>query len=414
MKLTARICAGVVGGALALIALAPGAAHARYEHVGQWAVPEAAGGLAVGSGGVYVSRESGAFDEQAVRRYSLDGKLLTTWGEPGSAPRALVDPGALATSPDGRVHVVDGFGRLVTYAADGTFVGERSLTAPCGDELLIRGLDIDPAGDVYVTFYDNCNLVAGDTRYGVIRAGADLAVTAVWGDTGAADGQFNRPAGLASDGRGTVYVADANNYRIQKFTSMGGFTAKWGQLGGGPGQFNGLGDVAISPAGEVFATDRNNERIQRFAADGRFLEELRIPGDVTYRGLVAELEFDAQGRLYVLSTGHGTEDEVNVFAPRGGGAAAIPKQTLRYRRGGIKVTVTCGGAARCAGKLVIRKGNRKLGARAYRVASGKRKRIRVAVKGKTERRVARRTTRVTVTLKPKGGERSKRTLVLRR
>jgi sugar lactone lactonase YvrE len=391
--------------ALATLALMPGSARADYEFAGQWPVPEAAGGLAVGPGGVYVSRASGAFDEQAVRRYAPDGRLLATWSQAG----ALTDPGVLAAGPDGRVHVVDRFGRLVTYDSDGGFVGERVLTGPCGDELLVKDLEVDPAGDVYVAFYDNCNLVQGDTRYGVIRADSALTVSAVWGTTGAQDGQFNGPSGVASDGRGNVYVADATNYRIQRFSATGAFVGKWGQLGGGRGQFNGLADVALSPSGEVFATDRNNDRIQRFSAGGRFLEELRIPGGVEYRGLVTQLDFDAKGRLYVLSSKHGIEDEVNVFVP--GTAAAVRTQRLRYRGGRIAVKVTCGSPLRCKGKLTLRKGKRTLGSRSYTVAGGKRATVRVKVKG---RLVSRGNQRVTVTLKPEAGKQAKRALTLRR
>ncbi len=394
-----------------LFAFGAGVAHAGYGFAVQWPVPEAARGLAVGPGGVYVARASGAFDEQAVRRYSPDGELVTTWGQAGSAAGALVDPSRLAVDPSGRVHVVDGFGKVRTYEAGGALVAERVLTAPCGDELLIRDIAVDAAGEIYVAFYDNCALAQGKSRYGVIRAGADFTVKAVWGATGAEDGMFNQPSGIAPDGRGTVYVADSTNYRIQKFSAAGAFAGKWGQLGGRPGQFNGLADVAVSLSGEVFVADRNNERVQRFAADGTFLEALQIPAGVKYRGLVSELAFDAQGRLYVLSTGHGTEDEVNVFVPA---SATVPKQTLRYRAGRISVKASCGRAARCSGTVELRMGKRKLGTRSYSVAAGSGKRVRVSVKRTAKRSLVRgRAHRVVVILKSGRSSQSKRTLTLR-
>jgi len=89
----------VACGVLALLALAPAVARADYEYAGQWPVPSSATGLAVGSGGVYVTRSSGAFGEQSVRRYSLAGKLLATWGDPAT----LTNPSGVATAPDGRV-----------------------------------------------------------------------------------------------------------------------------------------------------------------------------------------------------------------------------------------------------------------------------------------------------------------------
>src|SRR5262245_30897493 len=58
-----------------------------------------------------------------------------------------------------------------------------------------------------------------------------------WGSPGSGDGQFSKPAGIAVDGSGNVYVADTGNNRIQKFTNTGTFLTKWGSFGSGDGQF---------------------------------------------------------------------------------------------------------------------------------------------------------------------------------
>jgi hypothetical protein len=39
----------------------------------------------------------------------------------------------------------------------------------------------------------------------------------VWGKSGAGEGDFNRPIGVATDAQGAVYVSDTMNHRIQKF-----------------------------------------------------------------------------------------------------------------------------------------------------------------------------------------------------
>ena len=49
-----------------------------------------------------------------------------------------------------------------------------------------------------------------------------------WGSEGSGDGQFSLPADVAVDSSGNVYVADANNHRIQKFDSNDVFLTKWG------------------------------------------------------------------------------------------------------------------------------------------------------------------------------------------
>jgi NHL repeat len=200
-----------------VLALLPSRAQAGYEWVREWPVPDNAGGIAVGSGGVYVTQLAGAFDKQAVRRYSPDGRLLGAWGDPGAAPGQLTDPSDMDIDPAGRVWVVDGFGEILVFTAEGAPVTHRSLTGPCGSELVVHGIDIDPRGEVYMPFYDNCDLPA-DTREGVIRSTTGWQVLAVWGDTGPNDGQFNGPGDVSSNGRGNVYVGDSRNYRIQQFT----------------------------------------------------------------------------------------------------------------------------------------------------------------------------------------------------
>jgi sugar lactone lactonase YvrE len=390
-----------------VLALLPSRASAGYEWVREWPVPDSAGGMAVGPGGVYVTQESGAFDKQAVRRYSPDGRLLGEWGDPGTAPGQLTDPSAVDVDASGRVWVLDGFGEILVYTPEGAPITHRALTGSCGSELLIHDLDVDPAGEVYQTFYDNCDLPA-DTRRGVIRASSEWQVLSVWGDHGPDDGQFGIGGSISSDGRGNVYVADAGNYRVQQFTREGVFVRKWGQLGYEPGRFNGMTAIAVGPGGDVFVADRNNQRVQRFAPDGTFLEQFSIPEHVEYQGLPSELDFDAQGNLYLLGTGgYETVDEVHVFAPTGGragaGAAIAPNQ-LRYRRGRIAVKIACGGAMRCTGKLNIIKGKRKLGSVAYTVPAEKTKTVKAKVTRAGRKAIStRRKHRVTVELRPRGG-----------
>jgi hypothetical protein len=107
-------------------------------------------------------------------------------------------------------------------------------------------------------------------------AGPSYKKVGQWGKDGTANGQFARAAGLAVDPSGNVYVADADNNRIQVFSAGGKFLRKWGTIGGGDGQFQGADDVAIAPDGTVWVADYNGSRVQQFKADGTFLTSIDV------------------------------------------------------------------------------------------------------------------------------------------
>ncbi len=82
---------------------------------------------------------------------------------------------------------------------------------------------------------------------------------------GTGNGQFIYLLGLAVASNGSVYVADAFNNRIQKFTSEGVFVSTWGTEGSDDGEFQYPGGVAVASDGSVYVADSENYRIQKLA-----------------------------------------------------------------------------------------------------------------------------------------------------
>jgi hypothetical protein len=89
---------------------------------------------------------------------------------------------------------------------------------------------------------------------------------------GAPQDVFQRPADVAWDATGNIYVADGlgNNSRVAKFDKNGRFIKSWGSRGTMPGQFNVAHGIAIDAQGNVYVADSGNRRIQVFDGDGTF------------------------------------------------------------------------------------------------------------------------------------------------
>jgi DNA-binding beta-propeller fold protein YncE len=182
------------------------------------------------TGSVYVADWSGA----KVVKLSSSGTLQTQWGSPGAGPGQFNTPKYLATDATDAVYVADtGNCRVQKFDSAGTF------------------------------------LLQWGTR-GESTAG-----------TPAPDGTFNGPTGIAVDAvRGSVFVVDSNNNRVQKFDLSGTFQATWGSSGAGNGQFQFFGTgqgpeggIAVDAAGDVYVVDNMNWRVQKFHGDGTYVAQ---------------------------------------------------------------------------------------------------------------------------------------------
>ena len=96
-----------------------------------------------------------------------------------------------------------------------------------------------------------------------------------WGSYGTGNGQFISPSGIAVDSSDNVYVVDAGNNRIQKFTNNGTFITTWGSYGTGNGQFNSAIDMDVDSSDKVYITNSNtgsgSNPVQKFTNNGTFI-----------------------------------------------------------------------------------------------------------------------------------------------
>jgi uncharacterized protein (TIGR03663 family) len=180
-----------------------------------------------------------------------------------------------------------------------------------------RAVAVSPDGHIYVADTDN---------YRVQKFTADgQFVLEIGGPSEDRDetGKFLRrvegsavlpgPMGIACDSEGNVYVADTWANRIQKFNSTGQFVTVW--TAGGPGSFFGPRDVAVDAENRVYVADTGNKRIQVFDADGNYLRTIGKAGSGAAEfDEPVGIDFSAQNELYVADVGN---KRIQVLRPNG-------------------------------------------------------------------------------------------------
>jgi DNA-binding beta-propeller fold protein YncE len=94
------------------------------------------------SGEIYVSD---GYGNARVHKFSSDGKLLLSWGDPGKGPGQFIVPHSVAVDKQGQVLVADRHNnRIQLFDASGKYLTEW------GDLILPTSIHIDKEGTVYV------------------------------------------------------------------------------------------------------------------------------------------------------------------------------------------------------------------------------------------------------------------------
>jgi DNA-binding beta-propeller fold protein YncE len=163
-------------------------------------------------GEIYVSD---GYQNARVHKYSPDGKLLFSWGEPGTDPGQFNLVHNIACDDEGWVYVADRENhRVQIFDGNGKYETQwNNLARPCG-LFVARGKDplafIGELGPETVASLtkDVPNL---GPRVSIVSSKGDILAHLGTQPLGERPGQFIAPHGIAVDSRGDIYVAEVSN-----------------------------------------------------------------------------------------------------------------------------------------------------------------------------------------------------------
>jgi DNA-binding beta-propeller fold protein YncE len=162
------------------------------------------------SGEMYVSD---GYGNARVHRFSADGRLIASWGEPGAGPGQFNLPHGIAVDRHGTVYVADRENsRIQLFTADGRFVAQwTDVARPC--QVFVDGHDRVFVAELgfRAGMYSGNQPLPGQTtggRLSVFSAAGVLQARWGGGDNPCAPGDFFAPHDVTVDGAGNVYVGE--------------------------------------------------------------------------------------------------------------------------------------------------------------------------------------------------------------
>jgi len=209
----------------------------------------------------------------------------------GSHPFSL--PAGVAYDPlMKRLYVSDALlSEVYVYDDKGSYLGEIESV-----EGFVRpaGLAVDGDGRLYVAD-------VGGAKVEVFDAEGHFLFAITGGDI--LDGGFNRPLAVSVDAKGRIFVNDSMNFRVQVFDSQGTYLSSVGEVGDMPGTFARPRGVATDASARLYVSDAAFDNVQVFSPDGdidfHFGSIGALPGLFS---MPSGLFLDGANRLYVVDS----------------------------------------------------------------------------------------------------------------
>ncbi len=254
------------------------------------------------SNNLYVAESRGS---RVLRYNSSGGNTLSmgtagwfdVWDDNFDWPQDVV------VDSTGDIWVVDA-SRVSRYSSTGenemNFPADLDEAYDCSDDndhfCWPQGVAMDLAGRLYVSDTENHRI-----QVFTISGGTPVYSTTIGtGIAGTGSNQFNYPAHIAIDNSNQLFIADGDNYRVQKCTygltwtcsTFHGVSGVWGD------DANHLGfviGIAVDLSGNVFIADEDNWRVKKCTSAGICADIITDVNDPT------DVALDLLGNIYVSS-----------------------------------------------------------------------------------------------------------------
>ena len=196
------------------------------------------------------------FRNYRIQEFSLDGKLLNSWGRKGDQPGEFSDPTAAVMDSKRNLFVADTWNHRIQR-------------------------------------FD--------------------AITNEWNASWAKEGYY-APRGIAIDQDDRLYIANTSNHMIFVFDKEGNCIAKWGHGEPGVKTFNNPIGIAVGPDNNIYIADTGNHRIKVVDRSGSTVRLIEVKDWKDSAFLEGYIAVDSEGLIYVTSPNN---HKIIVFTPTG-------------------------------------------------------------------------------------------------
>jgi DNA-binding beta-propeller fold protein YncE len=162
------------------------------------------------NGDLYVAD---GYGNARIHRFSPDGKLLMSWGEPGSGPGQFHVPHGIAIDRQGTVYVADRENsRIQLFSSEGEFLTEwTDIARPCqvfiDEDSIVYVAELGYRAGMWPGTYPPTPAATGG-QISIFDTHGQLLARWGGGDTPCAPGDFFAPHDVWVDSRGDIYVSE--------------------------------------------------------------------------------------------------------------------------------------------------------------------------------------------------------------